>query len=199
MRQEQKPTGRMNLLGMIGQGVVADIGRIDHIKGNIQKITFDVPDSANIMEFSVLDAQGEVVQSKKVNVTGKKSYEFVWDGSNSNGFPVGSGTYNVIARVKNQAGESIPIVTSTKGKIVGIDFKGDKNYFILDNGNKVEFSSVKSIGSGVFSDTQPGQNEFNEVDPTQPMKMVNGKLRNVSGKQEKEEEKNFDINGGNDV
>ena len=151
---------RLAMSAMIGKTVTVDKGRFSHQKGSLSAVNFDLPQDASKIKLSILDERGDEIATRELEPMKKGLNSYNWDGVNSSGIPVASGSYVIRVDAENAQGGKIKIDPISKESIVGVSFEGgDTNFLVGDakNPQKVNFKNViRMEGDGVAKSRPEG-------------------------------------------
>jgi len=146
----QMSNNSQEALRFVGQDVVARGDKLAHTRGDYSEVAYDLQGEADAATLTIRDSYGEVVYETDVRADNGMQ-RFTWDGRDSKGAALPSGTYTV--SVEATKGDSPVAVDSyVRGQVTGVRF--DQGYPELMIGDRrvrmTEVVEVKSSsGSGV--------------------------------------------------
>lgn len=109
-----------SMSALLGREVTAVGGGFDYVAGGSVDLTFEAAGTYDSVTLAISDAAGNVIDSVELPGGGVGERIYTWDGKDSSGQPVDSGTYtfSVVAE-----GEDAPEMrTLVKGTITGMDY-----------------------------------------------------------------------------
>ena len=136
-------TQQFSIISAIGK--TADLGS-DSIaidKGNSSTFEVYFPEAIDQGSIVITDADGTTVKTLDVEKNPSGTYQFTWDGSNSNGNEVESGIYHIAANYSNPNGESLNTRLGAY-PIESVRFDNGKALVKLGS-NYVPFESIKEV------------------------------------------------------
>jgi flagellar basal-body rod modification protein FlgD len=107
-------------------------------------LSFYLEADAATIDITVMDAEGNYVDSWELNdlEAGKQSTH--WDGLDYEGNQAEAGTYNFVVQAKDIEGETVSSTTFQNGMVTGISFDDGVTYLVI-NGEKVTLAEVVGI------------------------------------------------------
>jgi flagellar basal-body rod modification protein FlgD len=70
--------------------------------------------------------------------------QFSWDGKDNAGVQLDDGAYTIQVTSTDDTGQTVPVATSVKGIVTGVDFAGDEPALLLGN-IRVSFTDILSV------------------------------------------------------
>jgi flagellar basal-body rod modification protein FlgD len=133
----------------LGKEVTAE-GTTSRLADGQAKWAYSLPLSSSQTTLTVTDKLGQAVFTTQGQTT-DGSHTFEWDGTNSSGFPVPDGTYNLLVKAKDSLGNEITSKTEVTGIVRSVAF--EDGIPVLDiNGVNVRLGDVIAI----VDQTAPG-------------------------------------------
>lgn len=116
--------------------------------GEIQDISFTLPQNADSVDIVVKDENGIVVRNHTAGSMQSGSQTIDFDGLNDEGgkLPEGTYTFEVVAKDKN--GESINATTQSTGIVDAVVFENGYPELLMDDGRKITLSQVVKVVNG---------------------------------------------------
>jgi flagellar basal-body rod modification protein FlgD len=141
-------TASMNNMGaanLLGRNVEVPAGKLSHIFGKSEKISYQLDTDANEVFINVVNLAGNVIKTLAINtVQGKGANEVLWDGKDNQGNMVQTGTYAYAGAAKNGDGSLTPIKLSSVGEVSGVSY-GEGGPFVTVNGFSVPVKEITRV------------------------------------------------------
>lgn len=117
-------------LGYVGLDIHYLSSELNFDGENPVNISYALEGSATDSQIFIMDEAGEIVYS---GIAEKEAgaHEFVWDGTNSEGFALESGTYEVRVDALDHDGELIETSTVVSGRVKGVESQSGTLYLIV--------------------------------------------------------------------
>ncbi len=113
--------------------------------GTVSTLYYSLGESVSNVTASVYDTSGDLVSSVSLGSKGVGEYSYVWDGKNTSGNTVSDGTYGIILRAENSAGETVVVQSQISGVVSGVKTTDGTVYLELSDGRTVDLSNVTEI------------------------------------------------------
>ena len=107
-------------LGYVGLDASYIGSELSYDGTNPTTITYSLAGDATVATLTILDEGGNVVRTVQVPKSLGK-HDFVWDGTDSGGFPVPAGTYSVNLGAADKDGNTVENTTVVSGRVRGIE------------------------------------------------------------------------------
>jgi flagellar basal-body rod modification protein FlgD len=107
---------------LIGREIEARGDTLNHTSGS-EAINFDLSTSAKEVTVKILDAKGNLIRTIDVGSRTGGVNSATWDGKDSMGNTMPSGTYSVEVTAKDASGNPVGVSSRFKGTVTGISFK----------------------------------------------------------------------------
>ena len=135
-----------SMISLIGKSVNSQGDSIKFTPGEIQTLSYSLPEDASSVSIDIFDREGNQVITIKPGdqLAGVNTVQ--WSGVDSKGNPVEEGNYNFKVRGKNSSGEEFDSETFTSGIVSEVIFEDGISYAIV-NGNKIPASEISRVGS----------------------------------------------------
>jgi flagellar basal-body rod modification protein FlgD len=131
-------------VSMIGKEVKAKGSSVWLDSSSNAKIYYKLDDNAAAVEISIFDARGNVVKTINQSGVAAGDHDVTWDGCDSNGSPLPSGSYKFEVTAKDSAGESVSVLTLLSGRVEGVSF-GTGGPELLVNGQKIAIGDIYEV------------------------------------------------------
>ena len=142
--------------GLIGKEIQATFSGVYYTPGSTPGITYTTDEYADQIEFTITDAQGNVVRTLRETEIGPGTHSVTWDGEDAMGNTVPEGLYNVSVSGTTGAGEAFTPSLSLVGTVSAITYRDGAAYLMV-NGTEVSLGDVSAIGEpGWFSESEEG-------------------------------------------
>ncbi|MDD2367886.1 MAG: FlgD immunoglobulin-like domain containing protein [Sulfuricurvum sp.] len=138
-------TASAQFTGISAIGKIADTGSNAILATKGEKSVFELyfPDAVTTGKINIMDANGKILKTMDVGATDAGVAQYTWDGTNSAGSALDSGTYYVESTYTKADGTT---ATTRIGRypIDSIKFDSGKTYAKLGS-SYVDFSTIKEI------------------------------------------------------
>lgn len=109
--------------------------------GNV-KMSYEMPADATIANYSVLDADNNVVSSGKAELA-KGTHLLTWNGLDSAGNPAPAGNYHLSIGAQDIDKKAILVNTVVPGQVTGIETETDGTIKLLIGNQKISLTDVR--------------------------------------------------------
>jgi flagellar basal-body rod modification protein FlgD len=129
------------------------IGKTVQVAGNqaalsgTADINFNLPSATAKTTLSIFNSSGTCVRQVELGAESTGDVKYAWDGKNSQGVTLPNGQYTFSIAAADASGAAVTATTLMYGTVTGITFENSTTYLVLDNGQKVQFGSIRQIGS----------------------------------------------------
>ncbi|MGE3261740.1 MAG: flagellar hook assembly protein FlgD [Bacteriovoracia bacterium] len=144
MTAAQKPQDNVLAASLIGKRVQTDSSRFQLAKGQQPEIKFEIPENAEAVNVSVVDAKGEVIREIELGAMGKGAQSIRWDGKNGKAQEQAVGEYTFRVNAAGEGGKPVQVITSTSGLVSGVSFEGGKPMLLVGD-KKIALDTVGRI------------------------------------------------------
>jgi flagellar basal-body rod modification protein FlgD len=134
----------LSAISFMGSEVSAAGSSVALKEGAGADIRFNVPKNAEQVTVDIKAANGEIVRSLTGGVTATGESTLAWDGKDSAGVQLPSGTYSVAATGLDVAGNSFACSPFIRGTVEGINFSGSLPLMVI-GGLEVPFSDLLRV------------------------------------------------------
>jgi flagellar basal-body rod modification protein FlgD len=131
---------------LIGKEVQVAGVSVAHTAGTPSTLNYSLDAPASAGAVSILNVLGEVVRALEVGPQYAGPNSALWDGLDSNGDPVPSGSYTFSVQALDASGAPVRGATYTQGQVSGVTYENGVPYLIV-NGERVLASSVAQISN----------------------------------------------------
>lgn len=111
----------------------------------ISKVYYELEEPVADMYVNIYDSYGSLVHTEKVGARQAGSYEFKWDGKDSNGNKLADGVYGVGIAAENTEGKPVMVYTEVNGTVSGVSSESGIPMLRLTDGRSVSFFNIKEI------------------------------------------------------
>jgi flagellar basal-body rod modification protein FlgD len=127
----------------LGAEVEAEGQTIQLGEGDPARVHYRLDQSAAQVRIEIYDAAGRLVASQQ-GATGPGSHSLDWNGRSQNGAPLPAGLYRVEVAASDTAGQAVPVTTTIRGVVDGVEIDGDRLMLSID-GVLMPLDSITSI------------------------------------------------------
>ena len=139
----QQSMQNATVTNMIGKTVTVD-GNSTHLNGSAN-MSYDLAEDAVKVNVTIRDDIGKVVRIVNLDAQEAGSSEYIWDGKDDMGNQLVDGSYTFEVDAVDEAGDYIPVSTTSAGHVSGISFENGMTYLVLDGTKRVYLSEIKTI------------------------------------------------------
>jgi flagellar basal-body rod modification protein FlgD len=132
--------------GLIGKAVQVSGNQISLTAGGTSDISYSLSENAAQTKISISDASGKCVRQVTQGPQNAGNTTYSWDGKDTLGAALPSGTYTFKIEALNAAGAAVTASTLMSGTVTGIAFENNATYLVLTGGLKVQLGDIKKIG-----------------------------------------------------
>ena len=124
--------GPTNALGYVGMDITYSSNQVKYTSDPVA-INYSMPQEASIAKIQIYNENGTLVYTADA-AESKGEHTFNWNGKNTSGVQLDSGTYTV--KIDAVTSENEPIATSTyfHGHVSGVETKGGTSYVLIEDG-----------------------------------------------------------------
>jgi flagellar basal-body rod modification protein FlgD len=116
------------LAGLIGKEVEASGSTISLTKGGTAPINFTLDSNASEVTLKITDSKGNTVRTITMSSASKGLNTTSWDGKDSNGNELASGSYKVAVSAKDSSGNSVSASSTFTGTVTGVTYEDGAAY-----------------------------------------------------------------------
>lgn len=135
---------RSSASGLLGKAVQAQGDTIQWKGDGEVALGFDLEDPATDVNLTIRDAAGRPVLEQNLGGLDADFHEFGWDGTDSNGNPLPSGSYSFSIDATDRDGEAVETTSYQNGTVDRVTFS-DGQPMLWVNGDQVPLSDVRSL------------------------------------------------------
>ncbi len=139
MPGSQTGSGAGSALGYVGMDITYSSNQVKYINDPVA-INYSMPEEASVAKIKIYNENGTLVYTADAAET-KGNHTFTWNGKNTNGVQLDSGTYTVKVDATTTENETIDTSTYFTGHVTGVETKGGVNYVLIEN-NSVPVTSI---------------------------------------------------------
>lgn len=174
MAAGQKPQENVLAASLIGKKIMTDSSRFKFEKGTQPEVKFELPNDAESVVISMVDAKGEVVKNFELANMAKGPQAIRWDGKNDKNLEVAPGEYSYKVSANAPGGAPMQINMSTAGLVTGVSFEGGKALLMVE-GRKIPMEAVGRIEADQPAAANTGANALTAgADSTKQKKSISG-------------------------
>lgn len=131
---------------LVGKNVDVKTDNALYLQGNNVKGSIDIPAYATNVHMEIVNEQGEVIKTVKMDAVDKGEMAFIWDGLDENGNAQPSGVYRFVAKA-NVHGQETPIDTYLSANVdsVTINKNGQPVTLNVSGYGKISMDDIKTI------------------------------------------------------
>jgi flagellar basal-body rod modification protein FlgD len=144
MTAAQKPQENVLAASLIGKKIATDSSRFEYKKGNQPEVKFELPEDAEHVNVSLVDAKGEVIREIELANMTKGPQAIRWDGKNGKNLDMPNGEYSYRVSASAPGGKPLQISMTTSGLVTGVSFEGGKAMLMVD-GRKIPMEAIGRI------------------------------------------------------
>jgi flagellar basal-body rod modification protein FlgD len=130
-------------LSLVGMEVTYIADDLTYSEGDTLSWAFTVPSDTASLTAQVLNEDGDVVYSEKLDTTAGDT-TFTWDGTLTNGSSASDGTYSLQLVATDSSGDDVDIDPETTSVVSRVDWSDGSAQLIMKNGATVSLSSIVS-------------------------------------------------------
>ncbi|MFZ5776061.1 MAG: flagellar hook assembly protein FlgD [Thermodesulfobacteriota bacterium] len=145
----QTSQNNLQLLTLIGKGVVGQGNFIGVTGGHAADTEFTLADAASTCSVEIYDAAGRMVDSMDLGYAASGSHTLSWDATTPSGNVVSDGQYSYVVRAYNEAGQEVEADYRTTGQVTGLTFNGGKAQVMVDGAVPLNVSNILRVTDGV--------------------------------------------------
>ncbi|UCC43424.1 MAG: hypothetical protein JSU65_09785 [Candidatus Zixiibacteriota bacterium] len=131
--------------GFIGREIEADFSGVYLNDQNQPTVSYYCSEPARMLEFQIIDAEGNVVRTLTVEDANAGNGNVQWDGKDERGNRVAEGFYTVSASGTSLAGSSMTPRLSLIGVVSSVIYR-DGVAFLMVDGTEIALGDVKTVG-----------------------------------------------------
>lgn len=131
--------------GLIGRSVMVSGDTINFEEGSEVSAALDMSAPAHDVTVNIKDASGVLIDRVSLGSVDTGIYNFKWDGTNTDGEAVPSGTYYLEAEGVSTTGEGTAISTLVPTQVSSVSVDGTKVNLNTSDGDEVSLSNVRHI------------------------------------------------------
>lgn len=127
------------------------IGKTVGISGNstylkdTADINYSLLGDAASVSLTVIDGSGMQVWSDQAGAQTAGEHNYLWSGSDSQGTQLPEGAYTFEIEAYDDAGNPVPVMTSSSGTVTGINFDDGIAYLVLNGGRTASLNEIKTV------------------------------------------------------
>ena len=131
---------------MIGKEVTADGNYIELINGEPVGCNFSLDKNADVVVVSIYDNTGQFVKSFESQSLNAGQHTLLWDGTNSDGYPVANGSYTFEIMAADANGLKINATTFFSGTVNKLTFE-DNTTYLISGDHKISLGDVIQVAA----------------------------------------------------
>jgi flagellar basal-body rod modification protein FlgD len=127
----------------LGAEVEAEGQTIRLGEGGPARVRYRLDQSAAQVRIEIYDGAGRLVATRQ-GETGVGSHSLDWNGQSQSGAPLPAGLYRVEVVASDPTGQAVPVTTTIRGMVDGVEIDGDRLMLSVD-GVLMPLDSITSI------------------------------------------------------
>ncbi len=131
---------------LIDREVIANLSELALGEENTPKVSYDLDEFASDVDIRILDANGDIVRSIKIDDVAGGRNSFVWDGNNDAGERATPGSYTVEITATDANGTALHPSLSIVGIVKGVVYRGGIAFLKID-GAEIALGDVREINT----------------------------------------------------
>jgi len=146
LQNAQTPLERLAMTNMIGKIVTIDKERFQHIEGQNESLSFNLPKDAKEVRVTIVSDAGETVLDKQMGVQKAGEVVVSWDGKKGT-TPISAknGNYQLKVEAKGEKDETIQTNPMSQARVIGVSFEGSEPAFLVGTDKHQDKISMKQI------------------------------------------------------
>jgi flagellar basal-body rod modification protein FlgD len=135
-----------DMASLVGKEVTANKTSIDVTSDNVSSLDYQLGSASNVT-LSIKDASGDVIYSENKGAQTAGKHSVGWDGKDTSGTRVSSGTYTCEIEAVDSYGTKTTVQTTYQGLANSLTLNASSPYYILADGTKVAAADVVQVGT----------------------------------------------------
>ena len=146
LQNAQQPLERLAMTNMIGKIVTIDRERFQHVEGQNESVSFNLPKDASEVHVTLVSDAGETVLDKQMGVQKAGEVAVSWDGKKG-ATPINakSGNYTLKVEAKGEKGETLQMNPMSQARVVGVTFEGAEAAFLVGDNRHQDKITMKQV------------------------------------------------------
>lgn len=142
-------SSRAAMMGLVGKQITADASQIELTgSATMPQLSVDLPGKADSVEVVVYDEGGNEVARIDAGAHPAGEFELDWDGTDSDGNPLGEGSYTLEVMASNGEEGAIEASLSLSGTTTSIEFAEDGSTALGLGGALISPAAIKTVEDG---------------------------------------------------
>jgi flagellar basal-body rod modification protein FlgD len=130
---------------LVGKTAIFETDDVVLEKGKTATITANLSQAATNVNVVIQDDDGTTVRVLTPGAMASGSQRIEWDGLDSNGDAVESGTYTVQITASDINGSAVSLTQSGSARITGITYEDDGTPLFMAGGNSLKLSDISEV------------------------------------------------------
>lgn len=140
----------------IGKEVSFDSSQVPWHQGDAAtNMTYSLDQAAATVEVKIVDADGDVVDTRTLGAMNGGDHAFVFDGRKADGTKLSDGTYSITVTAKDANGTPIDAQLRGEGVVAGVSFEGGYPQLVLADGRVLTLGQVLAVHDAPAAPTAP--------------------------------------------
>lgn len=150
----------------IGKEVAFDSSQVPWTKSSDPvDMTFTLGKAATEVELKIVDADGDVIETRDLGAMNAGDGDFTFDGKKLDGTALRDGTYHITITAKDAAGEPVDVQLRGEGRVTGVSFDGGYPQLVLADGRVLTLSQVLEVHDAPPPTTAPPRDDDDDTKP----------------------------------
>ncbi|MDP3028667.1 MAG: flagellar hook assembly protein FlgD [Deltaproteobacteria bacterium] len=141
----QTSQNNLQLLSLINKKVEVVTDKLTLQEGKATEARYGLLEEATSCVINIYDQNGARVRRLNLGSRHAGSYTLDWDGRDQKGAILPDGRYYFDVVAKDATGHEVPVNTSIRGRVTGLDFEGGITTLVLEDGSKVSVADVARV------------------------------------------------------
>jgi flagellar basal-body rod modification protein FlgD len=141
----QAALNNSSMIGLIGKSVNSRGDTLEFKPGELQTLSYELPEDASTVSIDILDSEGNQVFTINAGAQSAGVNTAKWSGVDGKGNQVPEGIYTFKVKGTNTSGETIDPETFTSGIVSEVVFENGISYAVV-NGSKIPASEISRVG-----------------------------------------------------
>jgi len=141
----QTSQNNLQLLSLINKKVEVVTDKLTLQEGKATEARYGLLEEATSCVINIYDQNGARVRSLNLGSRHAGSYTLDWDGKGQKGAVLPDGRYYFDVVARDGAGYEVPVNTSIRGRITGLDFEGGITMLVLEDGSRIGVADVVRV------------------------------------------------------
>lgn len=137
--------GRLDAVGLIGHQVLATGNTLEVDESGEGSLVYQLAGEISSGTISIMDLDGNLVQTVALSTQGAGQHTFEWDGLNADDDPVPQGVYQFLVNPINGDGASVSVTTFLRESVKSALWENGQTELTLASGRNLSTNDVLSV------------------------------------------------------